>query len=76
METERIALSQRDRDRLRVLHEVRQKHLCHMAMGFYQVCRPPTALPEIGNRLVTKRYQVVPTRTAVCKSLNGHAECM
>jgi|307.fasta_scaffold50620_1 transposase len=27
METERIALSQRDRDRLRVLYEVRQKHL-------------------------------------------------
>jgi len=27
METERIALSQRDRDRLKVLHEVRQKHL-------------------------------------------------
>src|SRR5262249_53338023 len=27
METERIALSQRDRDRLRVLHEVKQKHL-------------------------------------------------
>jgi transposase len=27
METERIALSQRDRDRLRVLHEVQQRHL-------------------------------------------------
>jgi predicted ArsR family transcriptional regulator len=27
METERIALSQRDRDRLRVLHEVKEKHL-------------------------------------------------
>ena len=27
METERIALSQRDRDRLKVLHDVRQKHL-------------------------------------------------
>jgi len=27
METERIALSQRERDRLRVLHEVKQKHL-------------------------------------------------
>jgi len=27
METERIALSQRDRDRLKVLHEVKQKHL-------------------------------------------------
>ena len=27
METERIALSQRERDRLKVLHEVKQKHL-------------------------------------------------
>jgi transposase len=27
METERIALSQRERDRLKVLHEVEQKHL-------------------------------------------------
>src|SRR6202165_327262 len=27
METERIAMSQRERDRLRVLHEVKQKHL-------------------------------------------------
>ncbi len=27
METERITLSQRERDRLRVLHEVKQKHL-------------------------------------------------
>jgi hypothetical protein len=27
METERIALSQRERDRLRVLHEVKQKQI-------------------------------------------------
>jgi hypothetical protein len=27
METERIALSQKERDRLKVLHEVQQKHL-------------------------------------------------
>jgi transposase len=31
METERIALSQRERDRLRVLHEVQQKHLSQVA---------------------------------------------
>ena len=31
METERIALSQRERDRLRVLHEVKQKHLTQVA---------------------------------------------
>jgi hypothetical protein len=30
METERIALSQRERDRLRVLHEVRQKQITQM----------------------------------------------
>ncbi len=27
METERLALSQRERDRLRVLHEIRQKQI-------------------------------------------------
>ncbi len=31
METERIALSQRERDRLRVLHEVEQGHLTQVA---------------------------------------------
>jgi transposase len=31
METERIALSQRERDRLKVLHEVKQKHLTQRA---------------------------------------------
>jgi len=31
METERIALSQRERDRLKVLHEVKQKHLRQLA---------------------------------------------
>ena len=32
METERIAFSQRDRDRLKVLHEVKQKHLSQVSM--------------------------------------------
>jgi transposase len=31
METERIALSQRERDRLRVLHEVQQKQMTQIA---------------------------------------------
>src|SRR5882724_1921732 len=31
METERIALSQRERDRLKVVHEVKQKHLTQVA---------------------------------------------
>src|SRR3981081_1795734 len=31
METERVALGQRERDRLKVLHEVKQKHLTQLA---------------------------------------------
>jgi predicted XRE-type DNA-binding protein len=31
METERITLSQPERDRLKVLHEVKQKHLSQVA---------------------------------------------
>jgi Mn-dependent DtxR family transcriptional regulator len=31
METERIALSQRERDRLKVLYEIQQKHLTQVA---------------------------------------------
>jgi transposase len=31
METERMALSQRERDRLKVLHEIQQKHLTQVA---------------------------------------------
>ena len=33
METERIALSQRERDRLKVLHDVKEKHLTQVAAG-------------------------------------------
>ncbi len=33
METERIALSQRERDRLRVLHEVQQRHITQTEAG-------------------------------------------
>jgi hypothetical protein len=33
METERITLSQRERDRMRVLHEVKQGHLTHREAG-------------------------------------------
>jgi len=31
MEAERIALSQRERERLKVLHEIQQKQLTHLA---------------------------------------------
>ncbi len=33
METERIALRQRERDRLRVLHEIRQKQITQHGLG-------------------------------------------
>ncbi|MGH8336654.1 MAG: ISNCY family transposase, partial [Gammaproteobacteria bacterium] len=33
METERIALSQKERDRLKVLHDVKEKHLTQVAAG-------------------------------------------
>jgi len=33
VETERIALSQRERERLKVLHEARQKHLTQAEAG-------------------------------------------
>ena len=54
METERIALSQRDRDRLKVLHEVKQKHLTQaeaaqrLKVTDRQVRRLPLALEEGG----------------------------
>jgi hypothetical protein len=58
METERIALSQRDRDRLRVLHEVKQKHLRQveaaerLKVTDRQVRRLLSALKERGDRAV------------------------
>ena|SRR5215813_282816 len=47
---------------------------CHMAMGSFQVPPAPMALPVIGHRLVTEQHPVIPTRTALCESLTGHAE--
>jgi hypothetical protein len=41
METERIALSQRERDRLRVLHEVQQKQMTQIAAA-----KRPTAIAD------------------------------
>lgn len=40
METERIALRQRERDRLKVLQEVQQKHLTQQPNGYalHQAC--------------------------------------
>jgi transposase len=58
METERIALSQRERDRLRVLHEVEQGHLTQVAaagrvkLSDRQVRRLVLRLREQGDRAV------------------------
>ena len=56
METERIALSQRERDRLKVLHEIEQKHLTQVAgaqrlkVSDRQVRRMLLRLRERGDR--------------------------
>src|SRR5258708_12909454 len=58
METERIALSQRERDRLRVLHEVEQGHLAQieaarrMKLTDRQVRRLLRGLRERSDRVV------------------------
>ena len=58
METERIALSQRERERLRVLYEVRQKHLTQVGAAERlkvtdrQVRRLLLALEELGDGAV------------------------
>ena|ERR1700730_2088669 len=41
METERIALSQRERDRLRVLHEVKPGHLTHVEACRWRIVISP-----------------------------------
>jgi len=56
METERIALSQRERDRLKILHEVKHKHLTQVAAAVRlrltdrQVRRMLLRLSERGDR--------------------------
>src|SRR5215467_4485627 len=58
METERVALSQRERERLKVLHEVKQKHLTQAEAGERlkvtdrQVRRLLLALEERGDSAV------------------------
>ena len=44
METERIALSQRERDRLKVLHEVQQKQLTQVAAAERPPLFPPSPI--------------------------------
>ena len=47
METERIALSPRERDRFEVLHEVQQNHLSQAADTAVQMRRPSVCLSSI-----------------------------
>ena len=56
METERIALSQRERDRLRVLHEIRQKHVTQreaarrLKISDRHICRLLVGVGKRGDR--------------------------
>ena len=67
METERIALSQKDRDRLKVLHEVEQKHLTQveaakrLKLSDRHVRRLLLAIRERGDRGVVHRLRGRPS---------------
>lgn len=67
METERIALSQRERERLRVLHEVKEKHWTQveaarrLKMSDRQVRRLLAALKERGDAAVVHRLRGRPS---------------
>ena len=75
METERIALSQRDRDRLRVLHEVQQKHLTQVAAAKRlkvtdrQVRRLLWALEKRGDRAVVHGLRGRPSNRKLATAL-------
>jgi len=72
METERIALSQRERDRLKILHEVKHKHLTQVAAAVRlrvtdrQVRRMLLRLSERGDRALFTGCEVG-HRTASCR---------
>ena len=76
METERIALSQRERDRLKVLHEVKQKHLTQVeAAGRLKVTdrhvrRLLLSLQERGDAALTHGLRGQPSN----RKLAGNAE--
>jgi predicted DNA-binding protein (UPF0251 family) len=68
METERIALSQRERDRLRVLHAVQQKQLTQLAaaervqVSDRQVRRMLLRLRRRGDRSLVRGTDLSSTR--------------
>ena len=65
METERITLSQRERDRLKVLHEVQQKHLTQVAAA---------ARLKVTDRQVRPCHQTA-TRHHQTLTRHGHRAC-
>jgi transposase len=75
METERIALSQRERDRLRILHEVKQKHFTQgeaaerLKVTDRQVRRLLAALKERGDGAVVHGLRGRPSNRRLGASL-------
>ncbi len=63
METERITLSQRERDRLKVLHEVKQKHLSSLARCFSFGHYLFAVIPAVGQPLLGGQNSVREARS-------------
>ena len=70
METERIGLSQRERDRLKVLHEVQQKHVRQveaarrLQLSERQVRRLLVRIAERGDPAIVHRLRGRPSQLA------------
>jgi hypothetical protein len=75
METERIALSQRERDRLKVLHEVKQKHLTQveaarrLKLSDRQVRRLLVRVGEQGDQAIVHRLRGRPSNCKLAVAL-------
>jgi hypothetical protein len=75
METERIALSQRERDRLKVLHEVKQKHLTQveaarrLKLSDRQVRRMLLRMGERGDGAIVHRLRGRPSNRKLAAAL-------
>ena len=84
METERIALSQRERDRLRVLHEIRQKQITQREASqrlkvsdrqladFLRLEPTPASSDELVVRLLTAGFVWVRTHDDLHQDAEGH----
>jgi Helix-turn-helix domain len=75
METERIGLTQRERDRLKVLHEVKQKHLRQveaarrLKLSERQVRRLLVGIAERGDQAVVHRLRGQPSNRKLASVL-------